>query len=409
MVPVDVIPMIGRPVARNRRPRGPGWLRHRLPEPLRWGPGDETRLTAPSPAAIGQLADEIRHARRPVVILGLDLDPATAPGPVRALVERLGAPVFVTPKAKGILPEDHPLYCGVCAGVSADPVIVDFFGRADLLVGIGFDPVESDKLWHQTMKLVSLAPVSIAAGAFRPHLDVVGDLTPGITALDAALRAAGVEPFAWREGELAAHRQRMHEALHPSLEPSAGLRPSLVTERLRDACPRETIMTTDVGAVKFVVSQVWRTFEPRTFFESNGLSSMSYGLPAAMAAKLLFPERPVVCTIGDGGLGMTMAELETCVRLRLNVITVVFNDDWLNLIRVVQENRGYPDYAVGYRPIDFADVARAHGARGQRVASLQELDDAIAAALAHEGPSVIDVPIDPREYRAHLATPTPSP
>ena len=96
-------------------------------------------------------------------------------------------------------------------------------------------------------------------------------------------------------------------------------------------------MTTDVGAVKFVVSQVWRAFEPRTFIESNGLSSMSYGLPAAMAAKLLFPERPVVCTIGDGGLGMTMAELETCVRHRLNVITVVFNDEGLNLIRAVQQ------------------------------------------------------------------------
>lgn len=354
---------------------------------------------APSPASVRRLADEIRRARRPIVILGLDLDPATAPGPVRAFVEHLGVPVFVTPKAKGILPEDHPLFFGVCAGVSADHVIVDFFGQADLLVGVGFDPVESDKLWHQTMKLVSLVPVSIAAGQYRPHAEAVGEMTQGL----AALTATPFGPFAWRDDDLAAFRQRMRDALYPQNEPDPGLSPSRVTERLRDLCPRDTILTTDVGAVKFVVSQVWRAFEPSTFFESNGLSSMSYGFPAAMAAKLLFPGRPVLCTMGDGGFGMTMAELETCVRHRIHFVTVVYNDNGLNLIRVVQENRGHPDYGVGYRPVDFAMVARGLGAWGRRVTSLEDLGDALTEALGHDGPSVIDVPIDPAEYRAHLA------
>lgn len=349
--------------------------------------------------AIERLASAIRAARRPIVILGLDLDPLTSPLPVRAFVEQLGAPVFVTPKAKGILPEDHPLFFGICAGVAADPVIVDLFGRADLLVGIGFDPVESDKIWHHTMKLASLAPVTIAAGKFRPHVEAVGDIVPGLE----ALRAGRFDALAWHEDELRAFRGRMRHALYPRVESAGGLSPTLVTERLREVCPRATIVTTDVGAVKFVVSQVWRTYEPLTFFESNGLSSMSYALPAAMAAKLRFPGRPVVCTIGDGGFGMTMAELETCVRRGINVLTVVYNDDGLNLIRVVQQNRGYEDYGVGYRHIDFAAVARAHGAWGRRVTSLDDLGDAVGEALRLNGPAVIDVPIDPREYRAHLA------
>lgn len=360
---------------------------------------DPPPVPPPPKEAIAQLASEVRTASRPVVILGLDLDPVTSPAMVRAFVEHLGVPVFVTPKAKGILPEDHPLFFGVCAGVAADPVIVDLFGRADLLVGIGFDPVESDKLWHHTMRLASLAPVTIAAGEFRPHVEAVGDIAPGLE----ALRAERFGAFAWREDELRAFRDRMRHALYPRDQCGPGLSPTLVTEHLRDVCPRATIMTTDVGSVKFVVSQVWRAYEPLTFFESNGLSSMSYGLPAAMAAKLRFPDRPVVCTIGDGGFGMTMAELETCVRHRVNVVTVVYNDDGLNLIRVVQQHRGYGDYGVGYRHVDFAAVARAHGAWGRRVTSFDDLSDAVREALHLDGPSVIDVPIDPTEYRQHLA------
>jgi thiamine pyrophosphate-dependent acetolactate synthase large subunit-like protein len=143
---------------------------------------------------------------------------------------------------------------------------------------VGFDPVESDKLWHRTMKLVSLAPVTIAAGDYRPHYEAVGDINHGL----ATLTATRFEPFEWRNDDLAAFRQRMHDALYPVGEPGPGLSPSLVTARLRDLCSRDTILTTDVGAVKFVVSQVWRAFEPSTFFESNGLSSMSCGFPAAI-------------------------------------------------------------------------------------------------------------------------------
>jgi acetolactate synthase-1/2/3 large subunit len=106
-------------------------------------------------ADILAVSRELRAARRPIVILGLDLDPRTDVGPVRALVDALACPVFVTPKAKGLLPEDHPLFAGVCAGVAGDLAILDFFAGSDLLLGVGFDPVESDKLWHRTHHLVS--------------------------------------------------------------------------------------------------------------------------------------------------------------------------------------------------------------------------------------------------------------
>src|SRR5262245_44027436 len=128
----------------------------------------------PRPDAIARMHDAIARAKRPIVILGLDLHPSTDPPAVRRFVESLGAPVFTTPKAKGIFPEDHPLFFGVCSGLAADAVVVDFFRHADLLIGVGFDPVESDKVWHQTMRLVSIAPVTIAAGEYRSEERRVG-------------------------------------------------------------------------------------------------------------------------------------------------------------------------------------------------------------------------------------------
>jgi acetolactate synthase-1/2/3 large subunit len=349
---------------------------------------------------VARIAEIANAARRPVAILGLDLDPHRDPQPVREFVEALELPTFVTPKAKGIFPEDHPLFCGVCAGVSGDAEILDFFQRADLLVGIGFEPVESDKLWHQTRNLVSIGPLSIGADEYRPRAEAVGD----VPTLLAALRARVTSRFEWAREDCAAFRAALHDVLRPSARPS-GLSGYEITRRLRDLFPRETIFTTDVGSVKMVTTQAWTTYEPMTFFESNGLSAMSYGLPAAMAARLQFPGRPILCTIGDGGLGMTLTELETCVRERLHFVTVVFNDSSLSLIDVAQQRRGHPTVGVRYGPVDFAAAAESLGAWGRRVETMAELEDAVEEARAVDRPVVIDAVVDPAEYVAQTRAP----
>jgi acetolactate synthase-1/2/3 large subunit len=354
----------------------------------------------PAPASdVARVAAEIRQARRPVVILGLDLDPYTSRDSVRSFVERFGAPTFVTPKAKGILHEDHPLFFGVCAGVAADWVVMELLAKADLLLGVGFDPVESDGLWHHTMKLASIGPLSIADSRYRPHVEAVGNVNRTL----AALGAQDLGPFEWSDEEVAAYRKTMDQALRPERSPRDGLSPYEVTLCLRQAVPRNTILATDVGAIKSVTSQGWATYEPLTFFESNGLSSMRYGFAGAMAARLLFPDRPVLCTIGDGGFGMTLAELETCVREKIHFVTVVYNDCALSLIQVAQEKKGYASYGVEYGNVNFALAAEALGARGRRVESLEELADAVRDGMDEQQPVVIDVPIDPAEYRVHSA------
>lgn len=359
---------------------------------------------APSPVglasadAIDRVGREIAQARRPILVLGLDLNPWTDLGAVRAFADRLDVPTFVTPKAKGMLSEDHPRFCGVCAGVAGDPVIVDFFERADLLIGLGFEPVESDKLWHQTMKLVSLGPVSIAADQYRPHAEAVGD----IAATLAALKGRTFGPFEWSPAHVDRFRRRLDRALRPAVPPR-GLSGYELTRRLRGLFPRDTILVTDVGSIKLITTQAWTSYEPLAFFESNGLSSMSYAFPGAMAARLQFPGRPVLCTMGDGGFSMTFAEIETCVRERLHFITVVFNDSALSLIDVAQQKRGQPAYGVRYGSVDFAAASAALGAWARRVETLEALDTAVVEGLTIDRPVVIDAIVDPTEYLAHIS------
>lgn len=369
------------------------------PTPAAWHPPPSP---APAPADVVRMAARLDQVRRPVLLVGLDLDPTTAVEPVRRVAEALGAPVFVTPKAKGLFPEDHPLFCGVCAGVAGDGAIVDFLAGADLLVGLGYDPVESDKIWHQTLPIVSIGPMSIAAGAFAPLDELIGDFGSSIE----ALLARPIARSSWTPDEIHTFKATLRRVLEPAAPPTAGVSPYELTRLLREGAPRDTIATTDVGSVKFVVSQAWTSWAPLAFLESNGLSAMGYGLPAAMAAKLRHPDRPVLCTIGDGGFGMTMADVETCVRERLPVVIVVFNDSALSLIRVAQARRGYPDYGVGYGPIDFAMVAAGLGAWSRRATTLAGVETALAEAWQAGRPAVIDVPVDPTEYAAHAARPT---
>ena len=356
--------------------------------------------SATPPAGLAALATAIHRARRPVAIIGLDVDPIADAVPVRRFIDRLGVPTFVTPKAKGLVDEDHPLFGGVCAGVAGDPLFVDFFQRADLLVGVGFDPVESDKLWHQTLPLINVGPLSIAHGAFAPRLEAIGDLPEML----GHLASDTWGPFDWGVDAVPSFRASLEAVLKPRERPR-GLSGYELTRALRALMPRDTIMATDVGSIKMIVSQAWTAHEPLTFFESNGLSAMSYALPAAMAARLQFPARPVLCTIGDGGFGMRIAEIETCVRERLHFLTVVYNDRALSLIDVAQRNRGYPTTGVLHGDVDFAAASAAFGAWARRVGTLEDLQAAVHEALHVDRPAVIDAVVDPAEYLAHHPRP----
>ncbi|HEV8146974.1 MAG TPA: thiamine pyrophosphate-binding protein [Bryobacteraceae bacterium] len=344
-------------------------------EPLRTPPIDATlsRITA---------------SQRPLILIGLGATPACAPA-IRALVDNLGAPFLVTPKAKGIVSEDHPLFVGVASGMAIDRDIVETIRTADVVLAIGFDPVECDKDWFATTNMISIDSATMAEGAYHP-LEAIGAIDQLVAALTPSLT-----PKPWPADLLAARRRAIQRQPRES---STALSPLRVIEELRSIFPRDGILTCDVGSHKLMLGQFWRAYEPGTFFMSNGLSVMGFGLPAAIAAQLVHRDRPVMAIVGDGGMLMMLHDLVLLRQLGLPVIVIVLSDGSLSLIRVSAERRGFPAYGVDFQPPDFAAAAQAFGITGQRASTIAALRTAVETALTQRTSIVIDVPIDYREY-----------
>ncbi len=278
--------------------------------------------TSPDQVFLSEIAARINASERPLVLVGLGAEPAFAPA-VSALVERLRSPFMVTPKAKGILSEDDPGFLGVASGMAVDREIVETIRCADLLIAVGFDPVECDKTWFADVEIVSLDSVSMREGNYRP-LEAIGEIDALLAALAPALR-----PKPWPDELLAA--RRMAIARTPA-SPGRRLSPLRLIEELRSVFPRDTLVACDVGSHKLVMGQFWRSYEPGTFFMSNGLSAMGYGVPAAVAAQLAHPGRPVLAAVGDGGMLMMLHDLALIRELNLPIVVVVSRSS-LSLIR----------------------------------------------------------------------------
>jgi acetolactate synthase-1/2/3 large subunit len=236
----------------------------------------------------------LEDAKRPLVLIGLGATPFTALA-IGAFIDKLQAPFLVTPKAKGVVSEDHPLFAGVASGMAIDRDIVETIKSAHLVVGIGFDPVECDKTWFADVDVVSLDSASMAEGRYRP-LEAIGDLASLIASLNPAPRPWPGELF---ERRRAAIRRK----------PASGLSPLRLIEELRSIFPSDGIAVCDVGSHKLVMGQFWRSYKPGTFFMSNGLSGMGFGVPAAIAAQLCHPQKHVMAVVGDGGMLMMLHDL----------------------------------------------------------------------------------------------------
>ena len=333
-------------------------------------------LPPPSREALDQMAAEIGRARRPIVVLGLDLDPRATPAIVRRFVDALGVPVFVTPKAKGILAEDHPQFLGVCGGLAADGVVLEFFKRSDLLVGVGFEPVESDKLWHHTMKLVSIGPVSIAAGDYRPARRSDGRTSSSPLA---ALLAGG--------GPLRLDRDRPAAAL------SRGPRSArwLAIRALPTVCLR---LRADPRPARSLPAGHDRLNRCR-IDQASGLAGLArdraadvprvqravrHGLRAPGRDGRGVPRARSFCPLHDRRrriLGIVLRGDRDLRARALRFVTVVYNDSALSLIEVAQARNGYPDYGVRYGEVDFAAASAALGAWSRRVRTIPELEAAV--------------------------------
>jgi len=348
-------------------------------------------MGAPSFESLSKAKEMVASAARPIIFAGLGVLRAGAGDSLVRLAEKLSAPVIVMPKAKGVIPEDHPLFAGVFE-MLGDRLVLEFAAQADLIVACGLDVVEFDKPWNFSAPVVHIDALPNSDEFYPAVIELVGHPAIAVSVLAEQLPSRR----AWTAEEISAHRR---DLLGLITRAGSGMTSHQVVSAARKILPKETLATCDVGAHKFLVGQLWTTYAPKSFFMSNGLSAMGYGFPAAMAAQLAWPDKPVVAFLGDGGFAMYMAELETAQRLKLPLIIVVLCDGALSLIAMSQERRGLPNYAVTFANPDIAKVAEAFGADGKVCETASEVEQAIASARTKRRLTVIQAVIDPGPYR----------
>ncbi len=333
-------------------------------------------------------------ARRPVAVIGLEARAPAAARAVAALVDELGCPALTTYKAKGVIADDHPQYAGVFTGGQAERACVD---RADLILLLGADPVEFIlQPWPYDTPVVEVGLAPRPVHYVTPAAGIHGPLDAGVAAL-----RGGNSGSDWRPDEIADLRAGMTAGLaYPG---TGALNPQSVVEIAQAELTGDPRVTVDAGAHMISAMAFWRARRANDMLISNGLATMGFALPAAIAGALEDPARGALAFTGDGGFMMCAGELATAAQHGADITVVVFNDGALSLIDIKQQSRGLEPRGVRWPRSDFARVAEGFGCRAWRVDSVEAYRAALAGANETRGPALIDVWIDPAGYREQLA------
>ncbi len=358
------------------------------------------RHTAPGccPESIKEAAALLTSSRRPVLLAGVSALRSKAAAEFVALAEKVGLPVIVSPQGKSVFPEDHGCFVGTLEMLGT-AYLFDVIASADFLVTVGLDPVEIMGTWPEKPGIY-VDSVPNTDRYFTSTVELVGSIRTNLSSLLKALDAAGVKPK-WSGNEIAAIREHLDSIiLMPPAghDESQGMYPKELFNAINKVLPKDSILSCDVGAHKFASGQLWRPGIPGSFLITNGLSSMGYGLPSAIAAKLVHPDRPAVAVVGDGGLAMYAGEMDTAVRAGAAVIIVVCVDNALSLIKMNQSRKTYPAYGSEFTNPDWVQVARGMGLWAAQAVTAGDMEDALRAALGSGRPCLIQAAVDPKGY-----------
>ncbi len=333
----------------------------------------------------------LAQSQRPLVVTGLSFTRSKSAAQLRRFIERQNLPFASTLHAKGFLPESHGHWVGVVERARRSDMRA-FIRKADLIIAVGYDPIEVNyEEWVGDLPVIHLNTQSADVGAEVTMLfNQGGDMDQAIGKISELPQAANQ----WSSADWEAHRSALDKALRPLCR---GIGPHHVLDTVREKLPRDGILVYDIGAHTHQIATQWRTDLPRTCLSTNGWSSMGYGMPAAYATKLVYPERRVVAIVGDGCFQMTVGELTVAKRLGLAVPTIVLNDGWLGLIKVKQERKNY-----GYSGVFLGERAESpshyFGVPCRAAKNEKELRSAIDWAFTLKGPSVIEAFIDVEPY-----------
>ncbi len=394
------VPSIVREAFRVAQEERPGPVHLELPEDIAAEaapaispvPVHPIELPLASPAALDRAAELIRKAQRPLVMLGAAASRPQLAESLSSFVKRLQIPFFNTQMGKGSVAGGSGLYMGTAALSERDYVHLAI-DRADLIIAIGHDTVEKPPFFMgptgPIVLHVGYLPATVEEVYF-PQAELVGDVGPSLALL--ADRLEGRLPnagalLALRGEILARIGDRAEESRYP-------LTPQRIVHDVRQVMPEDGIVCLDNGMYKIWFARNYRTHVANTLLLDNALATMGAGLPSAMMAAMLNPNRRVLAVCGDGGFMMNSQELETAARLKLNLVVLILQDNAYGMIRWKQAADGYPDFGMTFGNPDFVAYANAYGVKGSRVESADGLAPTLEAAFSGGGVHLVAVPID---------------
>ncbi|WP_170766426.1 acetolactate synthase large subunit [Ruegeria lacuscaerulensis] len=395
----EIIPEIIRKAFKTAQAEKPGCAFIDLPENIA-GASIEKMLplkvqaAVPPTAPIGKcasVAEIVNQAKAPVIMAG---NGVIRDGASRALVdfaEKLNVPVATTFMAKGVIPSSHPLSLGTI-GLKAKDLVSFGFAEADLIICVGVDMVEyHPALWNpnRDKKIIHIddSPAEVDAH-YIVEAGVIGIIQDSLERIAAKAR---------RRPDTQIHK--LHEIIHRELaehseDTEFPVKPQKIVWDLRQALDKEDIVISDVGAHKMWMARMYQAEAPNTCIISNGFASMGIALPGAIAAKVAYPERKAVAVCGDAGFMMNNQEIETAVRMGLDLVILIFNDSKYGLIEWHQERHFGRATKIDFTNPDFVKFAESFGAKGYRVESTEDLLPTLQEALGDGTVSIIDCPVD---------------
>lgn len=342
----------------------------------------------------------LAEADRPVAIIGLDVLRDGSATILQAFIEHFQIPFVTTYKAKGVLPEDHPLCLGA-AGLSplADRHLLPLLSQADLILGVGYDPIEMRTGWRHAwdagrQKVIDIVAEPNTHDMHYATMEIVGDTG---AVLEALAQGGTARPH-WPEGQPEATRA----ALSAAFPDSDAWGPAGIIAEARSVLPENTLATADSGAHRILLSQMWTCHTPKGLVQSSGLCTMGCAVPLAIGSALAAPDRPVVSFSGDAGFLMVAGELSTAAELGVKPIFVVFVDASLALIELKQRQRQMANRGVDFARHDFAAMGRAFGGHGVRVTTRAELRAALTQALEADTFTVIAAEMEREAYDGRI-------
>jgi acetolactate synthase I/II/III large subunit len=343
--------------------------------------------------AIEAAARMIENAKHPLLMLGAGANRKMSCRMLHSFAEKTGIPFFSTQMGKGVIDERNPVYLGTAA-ISENDRLHCAINYSDLIINVGHDVVEKPPFFmgkdchnviHVNYVSASIDPV------YYPQQEVIGDIANSVWRLSEQVKPQNNWDFTY----FLDTKQQIESDLEEGVDISSfPIRPQRLVAEVRKVMPADGILTLDNGIYKIWFSKNYKAYQPNTILLDNALASMGAGLPSAIAASLIYPDKKIVAVCGDGGFMMNSQELETAIRLQLNLVVLILCDNAYGMIKWKQDHEGFADFGLDFKNPDFVKYAESYGANGYRIAASEDLATVLSACLAKPGVHVIELAID---------------